>query len=391
MENKSKLTILEILIFFYLILFPFGQIIRWDLFLGSLKFPVHPTDFIVGLVFLCTLAFALPKPKIFKLINNFLIVAFFSLILSIFIFKSWSIVFGAMYLLRIYAYAFFFVAAWNVYQEERTKDRLFKILLAISGIIAVFGWFQYFFYPDFRPLVEWGWDDHLYRLIGTFMDPAFTGIILVFGYILALTKYLFSKKKIFLLLVLFFVVTLAFTYSRAGYLALAAGSMAVLLKMKKIRALVPVFGLLLIIFLLPRPSGEGVKLERVASIYARSTNYVETLKIAAHSPLFGVGFNNLCLARQRYLESTSVYSHSCSGSDSSLLFVLATTGVVGLLIFLMAAYAVYIVLSKDLYGIAILGSFVALAVHGFFSNSYFYPWVMGYVALLSSLDIKENS
>jgi hypothetical protein len=391
MENKTKLTILEILTFFYLVLFPFGQVIRWDLLIGTVSFPFHPTDFIVGLIFACCLAFKIPRPPIFRLITNFLAAATFSLIFSIVIFKSWEILLGGLYLLRIYAYSYLLIAAWNVYREQKLKDRLLVILLAISGTIAVFGWFQYFFYPDFRPLVEWGWDDHLYRLVGTFMDPAFTSIVIVFGYILSLTKYLFSKNKSYLALILFFTATLAFTYSRAGYLAFTAGSIAILLAVRKIRIVIPVLGLLFIIFLLPRPEGEGVKLERVASIFARGNNYVETLQIAGHSPLLGVGFNNLCLARQKYLGQGEFGSHSCSGSDSSILFVLATTGIVGLFIFLAAVYGLYRNLSGDIYGTAVLGALVALGVHGFFSNSYFYPWVMGYVALLWSLTIKGSS
>lgn len=391
MEDRTKLTVLEILIFFYLILFPFGQIIRWDLLVGQASFPIHPTDFVVGFIFVCTLAFNLPKPKIFKVINSFLFAAFFSLILSVFIFKTASVIFGALYLLRIYAYAYLFVAAWNVYREKSLKERLMKILIAISAAIGVFGWFQYFFYPDMRPLIEWGWDDHLFRLVSTFLDPAFTSIILVFGYVLSLTQFIFTKKKEYLVLIAFFIITLAFTYSRAGYLALTVGSMAILLAIKKLKIVIAILGLLVLIFLLPRPSGEGVKLERVASIYARGTNYVETLQIASRSPLFGVGFNNLCLARQKFLNAGEFKSHSCSGSDSSLLFILATTGIIGLIIFLGGVYKVFGTLSLDIYGLPILGTVAALGIHGFFSNSYFYPWVMGYLALLVSLGIKENS
>ena len=391
MENDDKIKIVEWLLFFYLILFPFGQIIRWQLTFGEISFALHPTDAVVVMIFLCTLAFGLTKPRVFKLAENFLLAASFSLILSIFIFRSGLVVLGAFYLLRIYAYSYLFVAAWNIFRGEKLKETLLTSLIGISLAMAVFGWFQYFVYPDFRPLVEWGWDDHLYRLVSTLLDPAFTSIILVFGYVLSLTKYLVSQKRGYLGLAIFFLITTAFTYSRAGYLAIVVGSVAVLLAFKKLKkVLILIFGLLLIVFLLPRPSGEGVKLERLRSIYARGTNYLETLKIASKAPLFGVGFNNLCLARQQYLGRADARSHACSGSDSSLLFILATTGIIGLVIFLTGLYQVVKFLPKDIYGISALGAVAGLGIHGFFSNSYFYPWVMGYMALLLALGINRN-
>ena len=76
----------------------------------------------------------------------------------------------------------------------------------------------------------WGWDDHLYRLIGTFLDPGFTAIILVFGFLTSLAYYLKPaapkggfKNKYFLLISIFLFVSILFTYSRAGYIALIVG------------------------------------------------------------------------------------------------------------------------------------------------------------------------
>ena len=90
----------------------------------------------------------------------------------------------------------------------------------------------------------------------------------------------------------------------------------------------------IMIFLLPRPSSEGVKLERAFSILLRLKNYKETIVIWQNSPLFGVGYNNLCFARNKFIGEANYLSHSCSGSDSSILALIATTGILGFIFFI---------------------------------------------------------
>ena len=78
-----------------------------------------------------------------------------------------------------------------------------------------------------------------------------------------------------------------------------------------------IFGISVI--LLPRPSSEGVQLERTQSIYGRFRSYEQGLTILKTNPLFGIGFNNYCYARQIILGTNDLASHACSGSDSSVL------------------------------------------------------------------------
>ena len=80
-------------------------------------------------------------------------------------------------------------------------------------------------------------------------------------------------------------------------------------------------------FLLPRPGGDGVKLERTFSIIQRWENYQAGFKLW-QQPIFGLGFNTLRYYNQDYL------SHASAGQDSSLLFVAVTTGLVGLTAYL---------------------------------------------------------
>lgn len=357
----------QIILFAFLILFPFGQIIK----IGQ----INPIDIVVVLGAVTAIIKRYKYPEVFKYVKDFLLVALFGYLLSIFIFKSPQVITGFFYLFRLAAYFYFFVFACHF----ENKKLLLNSLLAMSFFTALFGWVQYFFYPDLTSLKYLGWDDHLYRLVGTFLDPGFTSLIIVFGGVIS-----FIKKKY--LLLAFFATTLAFTYSRAGYLAFVVSLFSASFLFKKFKAfLIVLIYFLFIIFLLPKPAGEGVNLARTYSISSRIINYKETFEIFKKSPVFGVGFNNICLARNIYLKDVDLSSHSCSGSDSSLLLILATTGIIGFIIFVSSISKILFNLKKGFYTKVFLVILSAVFVHSFFVNSLFYPWVMGYLAISASL------
>lgn len=368
----------ESLIFAYLALFPFGQIIRLGIF--------HPVDIVAGcfLVILLTGKFA--EPQVFGKLRTFFIVSLFSLLFSLAIFPLERVIYGALYLLRLAAYASFFAVLWNFCKVNTDfKEKLFTGLFGALLFVAIFGWIQYFFFPDVRGLYEWGWDDHLFRMVGTFLDPGFTGIILVFGLLMALLKYFQTKRRKYLFLILMFALSVAFTYSRAAYLALIAGVITAAYFYKKfLLGLMFIFAFLVLIFVLPRPEGEGVKLERTASVEKRFTNYEEALSLIKTSPLFGVGFNNVCFAKEKFLGKIDVDSHSCTGVDSSLLFILATVGTIGFLVFGDLFVGLIRNSSHNIYGFLFISSLVAVLIDSLFINSLFYPWVMGYLAVVSA-------
>ena len=387
--DKTARKVTEWLIFVYLILFPFGQLLRWEATIGSSIIPIYPTDLVVGVIFSLGILKGFPKPPLFKHIKNFFYLAGFAFLVSAVIFKTALVTTGLLYFLRLLAYSYLFLAAWNIAKD---KKKWLGLLLGVCFAVGVFGWFQYLFYPDLRALYAWGWDDHLFRLAGTFLDPTFTGIIIAFGFIISTVSFLFNKQKRFLILSLFFLISVAFTYARGVYLGLLAGSLVVFILKKNLKlAALTVIAFFAIVVALPRPLGEGVRLERSYSVYSRLVNYQETLAIIAKSPLFGIGYNNLCLARQKYLGDFNSVSHSCSGSDSSILLVLATTGVVGFLGFLKLIKEIIKGVSRDIYGVSLLGVGAALLLHGIFANSYFYAWIMGFMAILLAISLKGKT
>ena len=376
-------------IFLFLIVFPFGQLIRLNFNLAGLNIPLVPLDIVAGFGALYTIFFQKKIPSFFKYIFYFLLAALFSYVLSIPVFKS-DALYGLFYLFRIFAYAFFFVYVWNFAQKSAlNKKLLINSLIAISAVSAIFGWYQYFTVPDLKPLYYIGWDMHLYRLAGSFFDSTFLALIIVFGLVLLMNKYVDAKNRKLIPLIIFLLVSLAFTYTRAAYLAFLAGFVVIGLSKKNLRKVFFwIIGLGIIALLLPTAKNQSISLTRTFSIDARFTNYGETLKVFENFPIFGVGYNNMCVARNMFIGQETFASHACSGSDSSLLLILATTGIIGFMAFINSLATVLKSLRGE-YVIPVIAVLMALFVHSFFSNSLFFPWVMGYMGVLLAVGTKK--
>jgi len=388
---KNKTKFIETLIYLYLIIFPFGNILTFRINLFDRQIPLNFSDF-VSFIFLVFFLFNRMKfPLVFVYLKNFLILVIFSQVLFISLNGIKNSSLGFLYLLRLFSYSAMFVVLWNFFEKSKDlKKKIVDYLIVVFFFIAIFGWLQYFLFPDMRAFSFWGWDDHLFRMVGTFFDPTFTAILLVFGVIICLAKYQKTKKVIYVVGLLPIILALYFTYSRAGYLALIFGILVYLIIKKKLKIslfIIPlfVFGL----FFLPHSGGEGTNLRRMFSIEARIENYKQTTKIFLENPVFGVGYNNICWAKQNYLGIFDTNSHACSGSDSGILFLLATTGLVGFIIFSMFCYMLIRTTRFDFYGMIFISCLSSLFVHSQLSNSIFYPWVMGIIVFLASLAVKE--
>jgi hypothetical protein len=389
MDVTKKYSITNILVLLFLILFPFGQLLKQSFQFDSFVITLQPMDVVAGLAFVYVLLKRKKIPVSTKYILDFLIVLAISLLYSLTIFSLREVFIGFFYLVRLISYFAFFLLVYDFATSAKERKLLFNSLIVVCFFIAMFGWIQYFLYPDLRTFTVWGWDDHLYRLVSTFIDPGFTSIILAFGFLASIGTYLQKKKVKYAILSFFFLLTLAFTYSRAGYLAMFSGLTYLLFTKNKLKYL---FGLFLIfallILLLPRPSGTGVQLERLYSIVDRIENYRQTVTIWEKSPVFGVGYNNLCSARRRFIGYEDYASHSCSGSDSSTLLILATSGIVGFLVFLTALISLFRYIGGGLYGLVFKSSLVAILFHSQFVNSLFYPWVLGWMGMLLAVSLK---
>jgi O-antigen ligase len=381
MDITKRLNLNNIFLFLFLIAFPFGQIIR----IGILQ----PIDVIAGLAAVYSLVKKFDVPKSFKNLALFLFFASFSWLFGIFIFQQTEVLYGLLYLFRLAAYFYFGVYVWNFVQKgKKNKDLLVSSLLGVSVASAAFGWIQFFRFPDIKPFFVWGWDMHLFRLVGTFLDPTFLALIIVFGLVLSIHRCISSMNWKNVLITIFLLVSLAFTYSRASYVAFAAAIFTVIYLEKRFKKLLLlVIGLAVLAFLLPTTKNHSIELFRSFSAIAKVENYQTTLRIFSRSPVFGIGYDNMCIAYRKYIGFQDFSSHACSGSDSSLLFILTTTGIVGFLIFIYATKNIASNLKRSKYSILVSTSFIALLVHSLFSNSMFYPWILGWMVILLALDL----
>jgi O-antigen ligase len=189
----------------------------------------------------------------------------------------------------------------------------------------------------------------------------------------------------YLLLVILGAIVL--TYSRTALLMLLAGLVLflILIRRKKWIILLAVVTVGLVAILSPRFYLENTNLFRTASSKARLATAVESLQVAQKSPILGVGFDAYRYAQIQYgfrKAQTTYPSHADAGVDNSYLFVLATTGATGLVIylylwyfFLQKTYGVYRQ-RKDGLSLLALCSIAAVLVSGLFINSLFYAPIM---------------
>ncbi len=246
--------------------------------------------------------------------------------------------------------------------EISNKFKKYFEIFIIANII--FGLIQYFFWPDFTYFDTNNWDPHLYRLVSSYFDPTFTALI----YLFFIIKIFLNKKNKYRWPIIFFsYVAMALTYSRSTYLSFLVAFSFIAFSKKQIKVfLYSIFIVLFTIFVLPRQPGEGTKLERTSSIFAKIENYKEGLTLFLKAPLIGHGYNNLSFVR-----NSNQDSHAISGFDGSLLTILTTTGIIGFCLFISGIYVFYH--QSNLIKKTML---ISLFVHSLFANSLLYPYIL---------------
>lgn len=139
---------------------------------------------------------------------------------------------ASLYLCRFIVYTLFLFFVW---QEKIFNRQEWQQLMQIFFLaLAIFGLLQYFFLPDPSFLENLGWDDHRYRLIGTWFDPAFTALAYTFGLIYLVWRQKNIASKIFFWSS-FTCLSLALllTYSRSAFLALGLATIFYFFRTRK--------------------------------------------------------------------------------------------------------------------------------------------------------------
>ena len=384
------------LFFIFLVLFPFGQLTKIPLnFLNLSEVHLYLTDILVFLLVSSWLIWRLVNkkkkfilPPLAKPIFLFTIFVLISLLINILNFSVKEMIVAGLYLARWIFYAGLYFVLFDLKKEFKwlnwQNGRCFLII--IGSAVGIFGFIQYFLWPNLKALEVLQYDPHFYRVVGTFLDPGFTGLILVFTLLLMIDFWFEEKKKWLIPLSLVIYSALALTYSRASWLVFLLAVLLISYFKKSWKFLLVILVLMgATYFLLPRPVGEGGKIERTYTIEARLINYRQALMIAKEHPFFGVGFNTYRYAQRNYgfldVEEWQV-SHAGGGADASWLFVLATTGAFGFLSYLwLWGRALKEAKKKTI----VLVTLLVLIVHSLFLNSLFYPQIMAWIWFLLAL------
>jgi len=385
---KKLINKLFIIILF---LFAFGEIIRLDF--GNGVF-LKPLDIGVGIVVFLWLIFKFAKKEKIKQKNIYIPLLLFAGLgfLSLLInYSSLTIIqffVSLMYLIRWVTYAgiFFVVLDFN-----KDYSRLIsKLLIIVGSLIVVFGYLQYFLYSNLRNLYYLGWDEHMYRMFSVFLDPNFAGTFFVLFFLFLVNIFLKNKSVLIGLLSILTLGAVFLTFSRSALIMLiVSASVLFILLNKKILIVLLLVIILAVLAISSRYFNiENINLFRIVSSEARIETAKSAILIAEKSLLVGVGFNAYRYAQFRYglRNEVNIASHADASPDNSFLFVIATTGIVGFILYLFLWFKMFRVVSA--LGIAsILGVFI----NSMFINSLFYPFIMLWLWIILALSIKSHN
>lgn len=329
--------------------------------------------------------------KLMGLLVGFWVVGLLSLAFS----GNWR---GGVYLLRFIAYSSSYYLGYSLIKSRVINiESLFKLIIWVGVLLVIGGFIQLVLLPDLNILSEFGYDPHKNRMTSSLLDPNFLGVILnisFVGCLYLMTKY---KSRIYWIWIVVLGMAVVLTFSRSAYLMFGINILLLgILKFRKLLVAV-VLSLVILMVFVSRFSERimgGFSLDESAS--ERFESWEGGIKIFQSSPIIGVGFNNIRDSKER-LNLFKVFSveggNSGSGVDSSLLFVAATTGIVGVVIYIAWGVLVIREIKDKELRIFITILVVSLIVNSQFINSLFYPGVMliMYTMLGFAKGVKENS
>lgn len=278
-------------------------------------------------------------------------------------------------------FSFYILFTWLIILEGfgNFGKNLTKAFL-ISGVaFAALGLLQFIFFPNLDFLVSAGWDPHYFRTVSTFFDPNFAGAFLILT-LLSLMGYSAKQPKDFYIIFSLVYLALLTTFSRSSYLMfLVSGLTFSLLKKSKILFIVTILlflGLMLGFKTYTQVVAEPRNINRGQSASFRFNTWQQGLTLFQKSPILGVGFNAYRYGIRQYNLGGNQFltSHGSSSNDSSLLFVLSTTGIIGLAAYLFFLWSL---IKEGLKQNLILSAGIAgLIIHSIFANSLFYPPIL---------------
>lgn len=397
--------ILEIFFAILILVFPLGEVFRIQQ--GSISLTLN--DAILSVTVLVWIIKRLSSkgkfnksPTLAKPIGIFLVIGFISLLVNSRFLDTESFFVSFLYLVRFGLYALIYFVIFDL--SSFFKKKILYLLTFSSVLVMLIGYIQFIFYPNLRNLYYLGWDEHLYRLFSTLLDPNFAGTVLVLSFLLLLglsfNFFKNNKRNMFLFLLTLSIINLYeiyLTYSRSAIAMLVVSLIFFLLLLgKKKLILSALVILILIILIIPKSfQTEGTNLLRIASVNARLDSINNSIGIIKDNPILGVGFNAYRYAQHRYgfLDGGAwKTTHAGAGTDNSFLFVLATTGLIGFISFIYLLFSIFKVAIKKrnkMVSIILISSLAGLIINSMFINSLFYIFIMEWIWILAG--VTENN
>ena len=371
-----------------LFLFPLGEILRLDFANGvSLK----PLDIGVGIIVVLWAIFKMAKKEKIKQKRVYVPILLFagsgalSLLINYSNLTINQFFISLTYLVRWVAYAGIFFVVSDF--DKEFKERILKLLIVIGSLIVASGYLQYIFYPNLRNLFYLGWDEHMYRIFSVFLDPNFAGAFFVLFFLFLINLFL-KRKSIPIALLSFVTLGAVFlTFSRSALIMLVVSSSLLFVLMN--RKILIVFLLVIILSVLAISSRnfniENINLFRVASSEARIETTRNAIKIIQDHPILGVGFNAYRYAQFRYgfRNEANPISHADASPDNSFLFIMATTGIVG---FILYSFLWLRLLENA--SILAIASVAGVFIDSLFINGLFYPFIALWLWIILALSIS---
>ncbi|HUD04875.1 MAG TPA: O-antigen ligase family protein [Patescibacteria group bacterium] len=397
--------LLKLSFIIFLLAFPVAEVGRIQL-LNGVAFSLNDI-LLVGVILVWFINHILKKRKftfgkLSKPIIVFSVIGLISLLINFPNLGATNLAISALYLVRWIAYGLIYVIVSKF--DVKFKNRISYLLLFSGLMVIVLGYLQFFFYPSLRNLYYLGWDEHLYRMFSSFLDPNFAGAFFVFYFLFSLSfvyKYFQKKNRLKTLISLGIstvtLIAIYLTYSRSALIMLIA-SVATFLIIKGQKKLIAVclIGIIAIIFLLPKSfSTEGTNFFRQTSSLERLDSLQTGFKIFQQSPILGVGFNAYRYAQHKNGLSNAYWqiTHSGAGTDNGFLFILTTAGVVGFFAFIYLLFKIFSLaknnLQKNIYAVVLFCGLAGLIIDGFFVNSLFYVLILEWIWVLSALTEKS--
>lgn len=317
-------------------------------------------------------------PGVLKIFFAFILICLISLLLTPLHLSTKEYVISFFYTARLFFYALFF---WLLYSQifRQFENQIIKILLYCGLGLALLGLLQFFFLPDLRFLSTYGWDPHFFRNVSTFLDPNFIGAYFVLTLLILISK---KNNRLFFFLIF---VALLTTFSRSSYgmFLVSFTLFSVLKKSWKLQIItIILFSFLVIGFqLYIKEVSTPRNIDRTKSASFRLNSWQQGLTLFQQFPILGVGFNAYRFGIKEYNlgDEQFIKSHGSSSNDFSLLFIAATTGVLGLFFYVLFILTIFKYSYRTNH--VLFSALSGLLFHSIFANSLFYPPIFLWILL----------